>query len=148
MSPLFMRIFTLVGMALAAASMQMKARAAEPLGGVEAQQVQAVVMAQLKAFSEDDADAAFAAATPEVRKSVGDPARFLALVRGNFPMVVHPAGFAFLAPHLEKDQVLQAVALRDADDKTWLALFTLERQPDQSWRIGACIVAENDWRST
>jgi hypothetical protein len=148
MSPLFMRIFTLVGMALAAASMQMKARAAEGLSGAEALQVQAVVMAQLKAFSEEDADAAFATATPEVRKSVGDPRRFLALVQGNFPMVVHPAGLAFLAPQMEKNQVLQAVALRDADDKTWLALFTLERQPDNTWRIGACIVAENDWRST
>jgi hypothetical protein len=147
MSPLVMRIFTLVGMALAAASMQMKARA-DTLTGPEVQQVQAVVTAQLKAFSHEDAEAAFAAATPEVRKSVRDPGRFLALVRGNYPMVYHPAGFAFLQPQVDKDQVLQAVALRDADDKTWLALFTLERQPDQSWRIGACIVAENDWRST
>jgi hypothetical protein len=147
MSPLFMRIFTLVGIALAAASMQLKARA-DTLAGADVQQVQAVVMAQLKAFSSEDAEAAFAVATPEVRKSVGDPGRFLALVRGNYPMVHHPAGFAFLAPVVEKNQVLQAVALRDADDKTWIALFTLERQPDDSWRIGACIVAENDWRST
>jgi hypothetical protein len=147
MSPLVMRIFTLVGMALAAASMQMKARA-ETLSAPEVQQVQAVVSAQLKAFSQEDAEAAFAAATPEVRKSVGDPARFLALVRGNYPMVYHPAGFAFLKPELEQDLVLQAVALRDEDDKTWLAMFTLERQPDNSWRIGHCIVAENDWRST
>jgi hypothetical protein len=147
MSPLFMRIFTLVGMALAAASMQLKARA-DTLTGPDVQQVQQVVTAQLEAFSKEDADAAFAAATPEVRKSVGDPSRFLALVRGNYPMVYHPAGFAFLKPQVEKDQVLQAVALRDADDKTWIALFTLERQPDNSWRIGACIVAENDWRST
>jgi hypothetical protein len=147
MSPLFMRIFTLVGMALAAASMQMKARA-DTLTGPDVQLVQAVVSAQLKAFSNEDAEAAFAAATPEVRKSIGDPSRFLDLVRGNYPMVYHPAGFAFLAPQVEHDQVLQAVALRDADDKTWIALFTLERQPDHSWRIGACIVAENDWRST
>jgi hypothetical protein len=147
MSPLFMRIFTLVGMALAAASMQLKARA-DTLTGPDVQQVQQVVMAQLKAFSTEDADAAFAAATPEVRKSVGDPGRFLALVRGNYPMVYHPAGFAFLQPQVDKDQVLQAVALRDDEDKTWIALFTLERQPDNSWRIGACIVAENDWRST
>jgi hypothetical protein len=147
MSPLFMRIFTLVGMALAAASMQLKARA-DTLSAPETQQVQAVVMAQLKAFTDEDADAAFAAATPQVRKSVGDPARFLALVRGNYPMVYHPAGVAFLVPQMDKDQVLQAVAIRDADDKTWIALFSLERQPDNSWRIGACIVAENDWRST
>lgn len=40
MSPLMMRFFTLVGIALAAASMQMKARA-ETVGAPEAQQVQA-----------------------------------------------------------------------------------------------------------
>jgi len=147
MSPLFMRIFTLVGMALAAASLQLKARA-DTLTGPDVQQVQAVVIAQLKAFTNEDGAAALAVATPEVRKSVGDPGRFLDLVRGNYPMVYHPAGFAFLQPQVDKDQVLQAVALRDADDKTWIALFTLERQPDSSWRIGACIVAENDWRST
>lgn len=147
MSPLFMRIFTLVGMALAMASMQMKVRA-ETLSAPEAQQVQAVVMAQLKAFSEENAEAALAAATPEVRKSIGDAGRFLELVRGNYPMVYHPAGYAFLTPEVEKDQVIQVVAIRDADDKTWLALFSLERQPDHSWRIGSCIVAENDWRST
>ena len=147
MSPLFMRIFTLVGMALAAASMQLKARA-DTLAEPEVQQVQAVVMAQLKAFSSEDADGAFAVATPAVRQSVGNSGRFLALVRGNYPMVYHPAGFAFLKPQVDKDQVLQAVALRDEDDKTWIALFTLERQSDNSWRIGACIVAENDWRST
>jgi hypothetical protein len=147
MSPLFMRIFTLVGMALAAASLQMKARA-DTLSAPEAQQVQAVVLAQLKAFSDEDAEAALAAATPEVRKSVGDPSRFLDLVRGNYPMVYHPAGYALLTPEVEKDQVIQVVAIRDQDDKTWLALFSLERQPDHSWRIGSCIVAENDWRST
>ncbi|MDB5858466.1 MAG: hypothetical protein JWQ76_2155 [Ramlibacter sp.] len=147
MSPLMMRFFTLVGIALAAASMQLKARA-ETLSGLEAQQVQAVVLAQLKAFSEDDAEAAFATATPDVRKAVGDSSRFLALVRGNYPMVYHPAGFGLLAPEADKDRVLQVVALRDADDKTWLALFMLERQPDKSWRINRCIVAANDWRTT
>lgn len=40
MSPLMMRFFTLVGIALAAASMQLKARAETP-SAPEAQQVQA-----------------------------------------------------------------------------------------------------------
>jgi Domain of unknown function (DUF4864) len=147
MSPLVMRLFTLVGIALMAVGMQMKARA-DSLTAPDVQQVQAVILAQLKAFSEDDAEAAFATATPEVRKAIGEATRFLALVRGNYPMVYRPAGFGFLAPELDKDVVLQVVTIRDADDKTWLALFALERQPDQSWRIGGCIVAENDWRST
>jgi hypothetical protein len=147
MSPLMMRIFTLVGIALAAASMQLKARAGT-LTEADARQVQAVVMTQLKAFAADDAVGAIAVATPDVRKMVGDPERFLDLVRGNYPMVYHPAGVAFLAPAIDKDQVLQVVSLRDDEDKTWLVLFSLQRQPDNTWRIGGCIVAENDWRST
>lgn len=147
MSPMMMRFFTLVGIALAAASFQLKARA-EPLAAVEVEQVRAVVMAQLQAFAEDDADAAFAVATPSVRKAVGDPARFLELVRGNYPMVYRPAGFGFLPPEREDGQVLQLVTLRDSDGSTWLALFSLEQQPDMAWRIGGCIVAQNTWRST
>lgn len=147
MSPLYMRFFNLVGIALVVASMQVKARA-EVMSAPEAQQVRAVILAQLKAFADDDAEAAFETATPEVRKSIGEAGLFLAMVRGKYPMVYRPAGFGFLPPELEKNQVMQIVTLRDADDKTWLALFQLERQPDRSWRISGCIVAENDWRST
>lgn len=147
MSPLFMRIFTMVGLALAAASMQLKARA-DTLAAPEAQRVQEVIMAQFKAFEEDDAEAAFLTATPEIREKIGDSSRFLALVRGSYPMIYRPAGIGFLAPEMEKGQVIQIVSIRDADDKTWLALFSLEQQPDMSWRIGGCVVAENDWRST
>ena len=146
MSPMILRFFTLVGIALAVASMQLKARA-EPLADVEAQRVRAVVTAQLKAFSEDDAEAAFATATPSVRDALKKPERFIALVQGNYPMVYRAAGFAFLPPQREDGQVLQMVSIRDDEGKTWLALFSLEQQPDMSWRIGGCIVAENDWRS-
>ena len=45
MSPLMMRFFTLVGIALMFASMQLKARAETP-GGPQAQQVQTVVLAR------------------------------------------------------------------------------------------------------
>jgi hypothetical protein len=147
MSPFFMRIFTLVGIALAAASMQLKARA-DTLAEPEVQRVQEVILAQFRAFQDDDAEAAFLTATPEIREKIGDSARFLALVRGSYPMIYRPAGFGFLAPEADKGQVIQIVSIRDADDKTWLALFSLEQQPDMSWRISGCVVAENDWRST
>jgi hypothetical protein len=45
MTPLWMRIFTLVGMALAMASMQMKVRAEAP-SGAQLQQVPAAVWTQ------------------------------------------------------------------------------------------------------
>lgn len=147
MTPMMMRFFTLVGIALAALSFQLRARA-EPVADHDVrQQVQAVILEQLHAFEQDDADAAFATATPEVREQIGSALRFLALVRGNYPMVYRPAGIAFLAPETDEGQVRQLVSIRDSDQKTWIVLFSLERQPDRSWRIGSCIVAENGWTS-
>ena len=64
--------------------------------GTDLERVRAVVSAQLQAFAEDDAEAAFAVASPSVRDAVGDSARFLDLVRGNYPMVYRPAGIGFL----------------------------------------------------
>jgi len=46
MSPLMMRFFTLVGIALVAASMQMKARADSPVPVVSAVEAAAAVMAR------------------------------------------------------------------------------------------------------
>ena len=58
MSPLMMRFFALVGIALAAASMQLQARAETPQGP-GAQQVRAGIPAQLKALSEGAAQGLF-----------------------------------------------------------------------------------------
>lgn len=78
MSPLIMRFFTLVGIALAAASMQIKARA-EPLDGPGPAQARPVIAGQPGAFSAADGEAACTAATPELRRPVGAAGRFLAL---------------------------------------------------------------------
>jgi len=50
----------------------------------------------------------------------------------------------------EQDEgtVLQLVEIKDRQSKSWLALFALELQPDATWRISGCAVAENHWRST
>jgi hypothetical protein len=146
MNPVFLRITFLVALAFAAAMAQTKAGAA-PLAEPEVSAVRQVIVAQLQAFQEDDADSAFATATPGVREAIGNPLRFLAMVRGAYPMVYRPAAVSFLKPEVDADTVLQMVQITDDDDKSWLALFALERQPDASWRISGCIVAENPWRS-
>ncbi|WBY00967.1 DUF4864 domain-containing protein [Ramlibacter tataouinensis] len=141
------RILMLLAVAWAAAGLHLRA-AAEPLPEPEAQKVREVIVAQLSALALDDADKAFETATPEVRAAIGTPTRFLALVRAAYPMVYRPASVSFHRPEQEDGGVLQMVEIRDDDDKAWLALFALERQPDQSWRISGCVVAENHWQTT
>ncbi len=145
MNSLIVRFFMVLIIALAAAS-AFKANAA-PLSEEETQKVQHVIVAQFEAFAEDDADGAFETATPEVREAVGSSGRFLALVRGAYPMVYRPETVTFHKPEADEGSVLQLVEITDKDNKSWLALFALERQADASWRISGCVVAENRWKS-
>lgn len=131
-----------IGIAALAATMRV---GAEPVPEAEAQRVQAVIVSQFQAFAEDDADGAFATATPGVREAIGNAWRFLALVRGTYPMVYSPASVTFMQPELAGTGALQLAQIVDNEGKSWLALFSLERQPDSSWRISGCVVAENRW---
>jgi hypothetical protein len=141
MRPMLFRYFGLLAIALAAFSAQVKARGAE-LTDADARQVQAVVAAQLQALAQDDAQKAFATATPRVRAEIGDADRFLELVRKTYPMVYRTTAIGFQKAEMDAGQVVQLVDIRDGDDKAWLAVFAMERQPDNSWKIKACLVAE------
>jgi hypothetical protein len=140
------RFVAMIAMALAALGAHVGA-VAGPLADEEADRVREVIVAQLSALALDDADKAFETATPEVRAAIGSSNRFLAMVRGAYPMVYRPASVSFHKPEEEDGSVLQLVEIKDGNDKSWLALFALERQPDTSWRISGCVVAENHWQS-
>ena len=146
MNTVFIRFFVLISIALAASTIHLRAMAG-PLADAEADQVRGVIVAQLQAFAQDDADGAFQTATPAVREAIGNSGRFLAMVRGAYPMVYRPNSVSFHKPEGEEGTVLQLVEIRDGEDKSWIALFALEQQPDRTWRISGCVVTENHWKS-
>ena len=84
----------------------------------------------------------------KVREAIGSSGRFLAMVRGAYPMVYRPSSVSFHKPEEDDGAVLQLVEIKDERAKSWLALFALEQQPDHTWRISGCVVAENHWRET
>ena len=145
MNSLFFRFFMVAAIAFAA-SAALKSHAGT-LADADAQQVRHVIEAQLEAFAGDDADGAFETATPSVREAMGSSGRFLAMVRGAYPMVYRPGSVTFHKPEADDGNAIQMVEITDENSKSWLALFALERQPDASWRISGCVVAENRWKS-
>lgn len=102
--------------------------------------VQAVVRAQLAAFATDDADQAFAYASPALRQQFGNAAQFIRMVRGTYPVVYRPQAVVFLKPEPSDDELVQPVHMTDQDGTTWLAVYRLQRQQDRSWRIGGCVL--------
>ena len=108
--------------------------------------VQAVVQSQLAAFAADDASKAFSFAAPELRKAIGSPAAFMAMVKNSYPVVYRPASVAFLKPDGSGDEVVQRVQMLDANGTSYLAVYSLQRQKDKTWRISGCAVVENKGR--
>lgn len=119
---------------------------AEALSAKDQKAVQAVVQSQLAAFAKDDADKAFSYAAPELRKTIGSSSAFMAMVKKSYPVVYRPASVAFLKPEGADDDVVQRVQMLDASGASWLAVYSLQRQKDKTWRISGCVVVENKGR--
>ena len=119
---------------------------AQALTSADEKNVRAVVEGQLAAFAKDDAKKAFSFAAPNVREAVGNAPDFLTMVRRDYPVVYRPASVAFLKVEGKDGDALQRVQMLDAGGNSWLAIYSLARQKDKSWRITGCVVVENKGR--
>ncbi|MBL0419887.1 DUF4864 domain-containing protein [Ramlibacter sp. AW1] len=117
----------------------------ELLPAAEATEVRKVIIAQIEAMAQSDAERMFDTTTPRVREAVGSSGRFLAMMMGAYPMVYQPSQVNFHPPRRKSDGAFQLVEIKDRDDNSWLAVFILEQQPDRSWRISGCAVTQNPW---
>lgn len=116
---------------------------AQTLAAPDAALVRNVVQSQLDAFAKDDAEKAFSFAAPNIRKTFGSAATFMAMVKRSYPVVYRPASSAFLTVEGAGNQAVQRVQMQDAKGDSYLATYTLERQKNKTWRITGCQVTEN-----
>ena len=136
------------GMALALLALQvlLPSANAAPFTAADEKTVRTVVEAQLAAFAKDDAVKAFSYAAPNVREAVGTADAFLTMVRRDYPVVYRPASVAFLKAEGKDDEVVQRVQMLDAGGNSYLAVYSLQRQKGNVWRITGCAVVENKGR--
>jgi hypothetical protein len=126
---------------------------AAELTKAEETDIRAVVQAQLDAFAKDDADAAFSFAAPNIRRMMGSAQAFMAMVRSGYAVVHRPASVMFLKARWlegqanEGGEVVQAVQMTDAKGSAWLAIYRLQRQVDQTWRISGCVLVANEGKA-
>ena len=100
--------------------------------------IEGVISQQIEDFQRDDGAAAFAFASPELQTMFGDPARFMGMVRSGYQPVYRPRSFTF-GDVVENDgRIVQEVGVIGPDGVPRMALYTMEQQPDGSWRIAGC----------
>lgn len=136
-------------LALAAASPSALAaqRDADTLPSVEWKAIQRAISEQRSALVAGDAAKAFGYASPGIRDQFGGPDTFFAMVRTGYAALISARYVEFLEGAVIDGTVVQPLRLIDADNTVRVALYTMERQDDGTWRIAGCIIAPSTVRA-
>lgn len=94
-----------------------------------------VISRQLDAFLADDASRAYSFAAPGIQRLFPGEERFMGMVRQGYPPVYRPRSRDFGVLRQTQRGPVQEVTLIDENGQAWLALYTMERQPDGAWKI-------------
>ncbi len=121
---------------------------AESLTQVDVKSIQAVVKSHLEALAEDDAAQAFESATLATRVELGSPENFLQLIKDEYSPIYRSRHPIFSVPEVIGGDTIQMVRVTDETNHVWVALFRMERDVDNSWRIDGCELLETTSIST
>lgn len=113
---------------------------AQPLGPDDKAAIAAVIEQQLKAFQRDDGSDAFSYASPMIQGMFRNPDIFMDMVRNGYPPVYRPRAYEFQGLDLSSGEPVQEVYLVGPDGEEVIARYTMQRQPDGSWRINGCVL--------
>ena len=99
---------------------------------------QGVIRAQEQAFDRDDAAGAYSYAAPAIKQIFPTADIFMSMVENSYAPVYRHKSFEFGETKIEGNWIGQRVHIIDANGEAWEALYTLEQQPDGSYKITGC----------
>lgn len=101
-------------------------------------EIRGVIQSQLEAFEQDDDAAAYALAAPSVKQRFPTVEAFSKMVRDRYTPIYSPRELKFLTPSIVQGRIMQGVQFLSDENQVFLAVFTVEKQQDKSWKIKAC----------
>jgi Domain of unknown function (DUF4864) len=116
---------------------------AEPPSSAEGAEFQRIITAQISAFQADDGSSAYGFAAPVVRRIFPTVDGFMAMVKKGYPQVYRPQSFTFKETLTDPlGRPAQKVMIVGPNGKTYVAVYTMEKQVDGSWLISGCTMLE------
>ena len=104
--------------------------------------VQGAIGQQLEAFLADDAAKAYSFAAPNITSRFPTEDIFIDMVRQGYKPVYRSRSHSFGQLEETADGLRQTVDIIDAEGEFWTAVYTLQRQPDGTWKITGCYLAK------
>mgnify|MGYP001791055646 FL=1 len=102
--------------------------------------IRSVVENQLEAFQKDDAELAFALASPEIQVQFITAKNFLNTVKSDYQPVYRPRSVLFEEITMFQGYITQPVLLLAEDGNPVRALYLMAQQSDQKWKIKGCFL--------
>ncbi len=116
---------------------------AQSISETEKTEFQRIITAQISAFRADDGPTAYSFAAPVVRNIFPTPEIFMSMVKRGYPQVYRPQSFNFTEALIDPmGRPAQKMLVVGPDGKTYEALYSMEKQPDGTWRISGCTLLE------
>jgi hypothetical protein len=111
-------------------------------------EIRRIIGEQREALIARDAEQAFAYAAPGIRAQFGNARAFMQMVERGYGALLDARYVEFLEGAVVEGEVIQPLRLIAPDGKVEVALYSLARQRDGSWRIAGCLIAPSTVRST
>ena len=118
-------------------------RAAD-VSGTDQETIRSIISEPIDAFQRDDGDAAYGFASPTIRSLFPSVDQFMGMVRNGYMPVYRPKSVTFGAIADTPAGPMQKVFLTGPDGRGWVAIYSLQRQPDGSWKINGVRLVEDN----
>ncbi len=115
----------------------------QSISETEKTEFQRIITAQISAFRADDGQTAYGYAAPVVRNIFPTPEIFMSMVKRGYGPVYRSQSFSFTEALIDAmGRPSQKMLVVGPDGKTYEALYSMEKQPDGTWRISGCTLLE------
>ncbi len=116
---------------------------AEDLSSQDKSAVQQVISGQLEAFKVENGPLAFSFAAPVITGAFKTPENFIAMVKRGYAPVYNNQKYTFGSAAVDSlGRQIQHVTIVAADGKRYEAVYALQKQPDETWKIAGCTLVE------
>jgi len=109
--------------------------------------IQETIRNQIEAFKLDDGTRAYSYAAPNIRAIFPTVDDFMTMVKRGYQPVYRPRSYNFGTQEQLSGSVRQSVDIVGPDGDYYTVVYSLERQPDGSWKITGCSLVKSEGSS-
>ena len=115
-----------------------------PLTSADHTAIHGVIQTQIDALKSEDYAAAYAVVSPSFKALYPTVDAFARLIRTRYAQLIKPKAVVFGTVTQTAQGPVQRVFVTAADGKPYVANYSMQRQPDDSWLISGCTVARDN----